>query len=125
MLYLGARLILSRLAGRKDRRFVAAPISDWSAIRRGTVNNLTNPKSLLFMFAFLPQLVDPGAGPVWIDLLLLGCIQKLAGVLSLGSVALASGAFGHWLYRWPKLLAWQQRFTGMVMGNSASASFLR
>jgi threonine/homoserine/homoserine lactone efflux protein len=135
MLYLGAMLILSSLGGRKDQRLLAAPISDWSAIRQGSVNNLTNPKSLLFMFAFLPQFVDPASGPVWLQLLLLGCIQKLAGVLSLGSVALASGTVGQWLSRWPNLLAWQQRFTGVVMialglrlillGNSASASFRR
>jgi threonine/homoserine/homoserine lactone efflux protein len=43
-------------------------ISDLRAIRDGAVNSLTNPKSLLFMFAFLPQFVDPNRGPVWSQL---------------------------------------------------------
>lgn len=115
MLYLGARMIRSSLGDRKGKRLAVARVSNWSAVREGTLNSLTNPKSLLFMFAFLPQFVDPVTGPVWLQLLVLGTIQKLAGVVSLGSVALASGTVGQWLHRWPSLLAWQQRFTGAVM----------
>jgi threonine/homoserine/homoserine lactone efflux protein len=84
-------------------------------MREGAVNSLTNPKSLLFMFAFLPQFVDPQSGPVWRQLLMLGALQKVAGILSLGSVALAAGTIGQWLLRWPWLLSWQRRFTGIVM----------
>ncbi|MBW2655180.1 MAG: LysE family translocator [Deltaproteobacteria bacterium] len=90
-------------------------VSSWSAIRDGTINNLTNPKSFLFMFAFLPQFVDPVAGPVWLQLLVLGSLQKFAGVFSLGSVAIASGMIGNWINQWSSILAWQQRFTGVVM----------
>ena len=67
------------------------------------------------MFAFLPQFVDPAAGPVWFQLLVLGSLQKLAGVVSLGSVAFASGTVGEWLNRWPAMLVWQRRFSGLVM----------
>lgn len=115
LLYLGGRMVLSSFgAGRCERPGIRA-MSDWSAIRQGTLNSLTNPKSLLFMFAFLPQFVDPASGPAWMQLLVLGTIQKLAGILSLGSVAVASGTVGHWLFRRPSFLAWQQRFTGAVM----------
>jgi threonine/homoserine/homoserine lactone efflux protein len=44
---------------RKTLIIVDSKISGWSAVRDGTINNLTNPKSFLFMFAFLPQFVDP------------------------------------------------------------------
>ena len=115
LLYLGAKMIAaSRHAGER-RRPETAGISDWTAMRDGTINSLTNPKSLLFMFAFLPQFVDPQAGPVWLQLALLGTVQKLAGVLSLGGVALASGTIGQMLYRRPGFLQWQERFTGLVM----------
>ena len=115
LLYLGGRMIWSSfknhsIAALKDRR-----VSGWSAVREGTINNLTNPKSLIFMFAFLPQFVDPQYGPIWLQLLVLGSIQKLVGILSLGSVAVAAGSVGQFLYRWPRLLAWQERFTGAVM----------
>jgi len=116
MLYLGARMVWSSFgdAG-AAKRLAATEVSDWRAVREGTINSLTNPKSLLFMFAFLPQFVDPTAGPVWLQLAVLGTVQKLAGILSLGSVALASGTVGQALYRFPRLLVWQQRFTGAVM----------
>jgi threonine/homoserine/homoserine lactone efflux protein len=115
MLYLGARMIRASFGAHRNKSLSVKRISDWSAMRQGAVNSLTNPKSLLFMFAFLPQFVDPHAGPVWVQLLALGSIQKLAGIISLGSVAMASGTVGQWLHRWPNLLAWQERFTGFVM----------
>ncbi|MFK0273285.1 LysE family translocator [Ensifer sp. NPDC090286] len=116
MLYLGARMVWSSFSDAgAAKRLAATEVSDWRAVREGTINSLTNPKSLLFMFAFLPQFVDPTAGPVWLQLAVLGTVQKLAGILSLGSVALASGTVGQALYRFPRLLVWQQRFTGAVM----------
>lgn len=62
------------------------------------------------MFAFLPQFVNPTVG------CRCSCsIQKLTGILSLGSVAIASGTVGYWLSRCPKSLVWQGRLTGLVM----------
>jgi len=90
-------------------------ISDWQAVKDGAINSLTNPKSLLFMFAFLPQFVDPAQGPIWLQLLILGTIQKLTGVISLGAVAIAAGSIGQWMARHPTVLIWQERFTGLVM----------
>lgn len=115
LLYLGAKMIAASRRTGERRRPETAGISDRAAIRDGTINSLTNPKSLLFMFAFLPQFVDPEVGPVWLQLALLGTVQKLAGVLSLGGVALASGTVGRMLYRRPGFLQWQERFTGLVM----------
>lgn len=114
LLYLGARMLRPG-AGGLHQAAAASARSPWQAVREGALNSLTNPKSLLFMFAFLPQFVDPAAGPVWLQLLVLGTVQKLAGVVSLGTVAMASGTVGQWLHRWPGLLAWQTRFTGLVM----------
>lgn len=112
LIYMGLQMMRAGGLGQ------AAPVvyaSSWQALREGTVNNLMNPQSLLFMFAFLPQFVNPSAGPVWVQLLVLGSIQKLAGIVSLGGVALASGAIGQWLRRWPGVVVWQNRFTGLVL----------
>jgi threonine/homoserine/homoserine lactone efflux protein len=114
LVFLGAKLLHSSLRPGSQTSKVT-DVSDWQAVRQGAVNSLTNPKSLLFMFAFLPQFVDPSAGPVWLQLLILGVIQKLAGVLSLGGVALASGAAGRWLARNGRLILWQERFTALVL----------
>lgn len=115
LLWLGFQMIRASMQPAHLRVVASAGISDHQALKQGAINSLTNPKSLLFMFAFLPQFVDPAVGPVWLQLLILGSIQKLAGILSLGSVAMASGTLGRWLTRWPALQQWQERFTGMVM----------
>lgn len=115
LLYLGIRMIWGSFKNNAASALKAKPASGWRAVREGAINSLTNPKSLLFMFTFLQLFVDPNAGPVWPQLLVLGSIQKLIGVFSLGGVALASGSVGQFLNRWPKLLAWQERFTGIVM----------
>ncbi|MEV9066590.1 LysE family translocator [Klebsiella quasipneumoniae] len=113
LMWLGIKMIAT--SGTDTRLRKTAKISDWNAIKEGALNSLTNPKSLLFMFAFLPQFVDPAAGPVWLQLLVLGSIQKLAGIVSLGSVAMASGTFGNWLGKHLCVIKWQERFTGVVM----------
>lgn len=113
LMWLGIKMIAT--SGTDTRLRKTAKISDWNAVKEGALNSLTNPKSLLFMFAFLPQFVDPAAGPVWMQLLVLGSIQKLAGIVSLGSVAMTSGTFGNWLGKHPDFIKWQERFTGVVM----------
>ncbi len=115
LIYLGIRMVWASFAHQSAARLKSRPVSGWKAVREGTLNSLTNPKSLLFMFTFLPLFVDPHAGPVWLQLLVLGSIQKLVGIFSLGGVALASGTVGNVLHRFPKLLSWQERFTGIVL----------
>lgn len=66
------------------------------AVWRGFVTNVFNPKTALFIFAFIPQFADPEIGPVWLQILLLGAIFQVNGfifVLCLGALAgvLAAG----------------------------------
>lgn len=44
------------------------------AFRDGIVVEALNPKTAAFFLAFLPQFVDPSAGPVWLQFTLLGLI---------------------------------------------------
>jgi threonine/homoserine/homoserine lactone efflux protein len=61
----------------------------------GVIVNVLNPKTALFFLAFLPQFVDPAAGPVWPQMLVLGALLVVLGVLSDGTYALlAAGAGG-------------------------------
>jgi threonine/homoserine/homoserine lactone efflux protein len=115
LIWLGVRLVAG--AGR-HRSAVAAqsPVSDGAALREGMISNLTNPKPMVFMLAFLPQFVDPSNGwPVAAQLFVLGGVQKLSGWAVMTTVAVGAGTFGGWLSRRPSLIAWQERFAGFVM----------
>ncbi|MBJ6372859.1 LysE family translocator [Sedimentitalea arenosa] len=67
----------------------AAPTA-WHALKRGALLNILNPKTALFIFAFIPQFTDPAVGPFWVQILILGTIFLLNGFLfslALGALA--------------------------------------
>lgn len=116
LVWLGVKLLLK--AGRSFGGDRTAPraVSDFTALWEGAISSLTNPKSMVFMLAFLPQFVDPSFGwPVTVQLLILGAVQKLSGFVVMAALALGAGTFGTWLARRPSLIAWQERFAGLVM----------
>lgn len=116
LVWLGARLVLGSFRPRAPVRSAPRPISDAAALRQGMINNLTNPKAMVFMLAFLPQFVDPANGwSVTAQLLFLGGVQKISGFFILGAVAIGTGTIGDWLSRRPGLVAWQERCAGLVM----------
>jgi threonine/homoserine/homoserine lactone efflux protein len=51
------------------------------AFRDGIVVEALNPKTAAFFLAFLPQFVDPTAGPVWLQFLGLGLISVMLNTM--------------------------------------------
>ncbi len=70
-------------------------------LRSAFVNNLVNPKALLFFMVFLPQFVDPARGSVLLQLLLLGGMLALAGLAFNTLLGSGGGRIGRWLQRRP------------------------
>ncbi len=62
---------------------------------QGIIVNVLNPKTALFFFAFLPQFVDPGRDKVATQILFLGTLFAVMGVLSDSLWALFSGTVAH------------------------------
>jgi threonine/homoserine/homoserine lactone efflux protein len=117
LVWIGAKLLIASFRGSHAlAQRTPQPISDRAALRQGMINNLTNPKAMVFMLAFLPQFVDPTSSwSVTAQLLFLGAVQKLSGFFVLGGVALGTGTIGDWLSRRPGFIAWQERFAGLIM----------
>ena len=81
----------------------AAP-SLWVAVRRGFITNLLNPKTALFIFAFVPQFTDPAIGPIWMQILFLGGVFMIVGFVFALCLGALSGAFSHALKSRARLL---------------------
>jgi threonine/homoserine/homoserine lactone efflux protein len=87
--------------------------------RRGIVMNITNPKVSIFFLAFLPQFADPAAGPVWLQLLLLGGLFIVATILVFGTIALLAGTLGQTLNRSQRIRKNLNRVAGTVFAGLA------
>ncbi|AZX41876.1 IS481 family transposase [Bordetella pertussis] len=90
------------------------PLARGALYRRGIIMNLTNPKVLLFFFAFLPQFTRPEAGPMGWQIVELGAVFMLATLLVFGAIAVFSGGFGRLLQRSARAQRWLNRLAGLV-----------
>ncbi|WKK70305.1 LysE family translocator [Rathayibacter oskolensis] len=82
-----------------------APASSWTLLRQGFVVSLTNPKTIAFFVAVLPQFVDPAAGPVWMQLILLGLTFQALALLCDSVWALAAGTARAWFASSPRRMS--------------------
>jgi threonine/homoserine/homoserine lactone efflux protein len=80
----------------------AAPKSTLRLIGEGFVVGISNPKTIAFFVAVLPQFVAPEAGWVPGQMLLLGGIFVTLALLSDGAWAFAAGSARDWFARSPK-----------------------
>ncbi len=62
--------------------------------RQGLLTNLLNPKMALFVLALFPQFVDPGAGSVALQILLLATLLNLIGIVVNGAVIMTASHLG-------------------------------
>lgn len=70
------------------------------AFRDGLIVNLTNPKVILFILAFVPQFVDP-SGAVLAQFLIFGAVIALGGFVINGLVGVFAGGIGRSMARDP------------------------
>ena len=95
LVFLGLRKLLSSDAGEEVELEPRTPRSTAELFGHGVVVNVLNPKTALFFLAFLPQFVDPHAGPVAPQMLVLGTMLVSLGVLSDGTYALLAAGAGN------------------------------
>ena len=103
------RVLSAALQAPAERKSIARIIGDGIAV------GVTNPKSIVFFAAVLPQFAQPSAGHVPAQMLLLGAVFMAIAVLCDSSFALAAGTARAWLARSPRRLELVGGTGGLVM----------
>jgi threonine/homoserine/homoserine lactone efflux protein len=106
--YLGVRRLLTRHV---EQDVEARPRTVRDLYTQGLIVNLLNPKTIVFIFAFVPQFVDLGAGHVWFQVMVLGLTFAGLGLASDSLYALVAGTVADRLRGTP-LVARVERFVG-------------
>ena len=100
-----------------ELRAVPMRAAFWS----GLLVNLTNPKVILFVLAFIPQFVVPEAGSILGQFFVYGAILGLGGFVINAGVGIFAGGVGRALTESPRA----SRMLGYVTGTLFAALALR
>lgn len=113
LIYLGLRTLLTR----ENISAETEPVPEKSLsgiFYQGIMVNALNPKTALFIAAFLPQFIDVGRGSIAAQIFFLGAILMCIGTLSDLTYALLAGRCGKWLRRKFLLQRAPRYFAGCV-----------
>ena len=121
LIYLGVRRLMDRTPLVGPRETPRVPLG--RAFVDGAVVNVLNPKTGLFFLAFLPQFVEPARGAVGPQVLTLGLVFVMLGLVTDGLYAVAAGSVRRWVRASPRFLAGQRWVTGsMYIGLGLAAA---
>lgn len=114
LIWLGVSALRHRHdAARAARPDVPAPVTrPW---RDGFAVGVTNPKSVVFLAALLPQYVDPAAGMAALQMVALGALFCLIAIASDGLWAVLAARARSWFARDPRHLTGAAVAGGVVM----------
>ncbi len=101
LVFLGVQAIRHRTS-RAMPDAVTVPRSTFRLLLEGFVVGITNPKTIAFFVAVLPQFVDHGAGAIPLQLGELGVLFFLLALVMDGTWALIAGSARDWFARSPK-----------------------
>lgn len=112
LVYLGFKALRYSGGAHGDVR-AAAPKRLRRIFLEGVVVEVTNPKTVLFFLAFIPQFVDPAAGPVWLQTLVLGAVLTATALPCDLLVTFLGGRVVQATQKRP----WLQRLQHRIMGT--------
>lgn len=104
LIYLGIATIRQRKALAAALRKEVPGIGGGRVFRQGFVVGATNPKTIVFFGAVLPQFADPARGALPAQLLILGAVFLTIQALSDGTWALLAATARSWFVRSPRRL---------------------
>ncbi|AWN47490.1 RhtB family transporter [Methylobacterium terrae] len=91
LVWIGARTLrAARQGGPAAMKAGAPPLGAGRAFREGVLVEALNPKTAAFFLAFVPQFVDPAAGSVALQFVVLGAVSVILNTLADLAVAVAA-----------------------------------
>jgi len=94
-------------------------VPDRVLFRQAMVAALLNPKVAVFYLSLFPQFVEPAAGPVFAQSLLLGVVHLAVSTLVDGLLVTVAGALAAWFATRPLWLKMQRWLLGTAFGALA------
>lgn len=82
--------------------------------RQGLLTNVLNPKMALFVLALFPQFIDPKAGSIVVQMLLLATVLNVVGVIANGAVIIMASRLGQKVGGSERAGRWMQKILGTV-----------
>lgn len=113
LVFLGVRRLLTRNEEAVDEERVPRTLR--RAYTQGIVVNLTNPKTIVFIFAFIPQFVDPNAAHPWLQILVFGASFAVLGFFSDSTYAFLAGAAADKLRGSRRIARFERWFGGSIL----------
>jgi threonine/homoserine/homoserine lactone efflux protein len=112
LVYLGLRAIFKKVNPNVPVSINSLDVK--TAFRQAIILEILNPKSAMFFLAFLPQFVNPENGSVALQLIILGLLFVLMGLLTTIVVAISAARVGSFLQRNPLVMRWQDKAVGGI-----------
>ena len=121
LIFLGLRAILKAREAAKPVEAEKAPV--WRhPFSQGLVNQLANPKSVLFWGALFPQFVDFQAANLWVQFAILAITGVVADIIVLSAYAAAAARGRRFLSSGARAV-WRERISGgalVIVGGALS-----
>ena len=115
LICLGIRTLRSARHEASMASLVTAPVGSRRAFREGVLVEALNPKTAGFFLAFIPQFLDPAAGPVALQFLALGFVSVALNTLADIVVAFAASAVRQGAATRPSLIRRLREASGAAM----------
>ena len=114
LIYLGMKSLLAKapLAEANENLTQTAPMT---LLKQGIITNVLNPKVAIFFLSFLPQFIDPAAGQVQWQLLMLGLWFAVQGTFVLLLIALVVAKTSNFIKQNPTFWMIQEKITGLIL----------
>lgn len=115
LIYLGVQTVRHRHDHLHTSAGHARAASPWRIVGQGFIVGVTNPKTIVFFVAALPQFVDVGAGHVAAQMIVLGIVFTLIAFTCDATWAVIAGTARTWFASSPRRLSQLRAGGGSMM----------